>query len=123
MADQGKRCRLVGPLGEEIELPASIFHILERVAEVMANGDAITVVPVGQMLTTQQAANVLNVSRQYLVQLLESGEIPYEKTGTHRRLNIQDVLAFKQKRAGKRKKALDNLAAFSEEDGGYPELD
>lgn len=122
MADQGKRCRLIGPLGEEIELPASIFYILERVAEVMAHGDAITVVPVGQMLTTQQAANILNMSRQYLVRLLENGEIPYEKSKTHRRLRIQDVLAFKQKRAVARRKALDNLTALSEESGGYTEL-
>lgn len=123
VADQGKRCRLVGPLGEQIDLPPSVFCVLERVAEVMAHGDAITVVPVGQKLTTQQAANILNISRQYLIRLLESGHIPHEKTGTHRRLAIQDVLAFKRGRAVERRKALDNLAALSEEAGGYPELD
>lgn len=123
MSDQGKRCRLVGPLGEEVDLPPSVFYVLERVAEVLAHGDAITVVPVGQKLTTQQAANILNVSRQYLVRLLESGRIPYEKAGTHRRLAIADVLAFKRVRAMDRRKALDTLAALSEEAGGYPELD
>jgi excisionase family DNA binding protein len=122
-ADDGRGCRLIGPLGEQIELPASIFYILERVAEVMAHGDAVTVVPVGQELTTQQAANLLNVSRQFLVGLLESGEIPFTKSGSHRRLRFQDVLAFKQNRAKERKTALDNLAALSEESGGYPELD
>ena len=93
--DHGKGCRLVGPLGEEIELPASIFYILERVAEIMSHGDAITVVPVGQQLTTQQAANMLNMSRQFLVGLLESGQIPFTKSGSHRRLRVQDVLEFK----------------------------
>jgi excisionase family DNA binding protein len=115
-------CRLIGPLGEEIELPASIFYILERVVEVMAHGDAITVVPVGQELTTQQAANILNVSRQYLVRLLENGEIPFEKTGAHRRLRIKDVLAYRHRRAKERGKALDDLTALSEDSGGYPEL-
>jgi excisionase family DNA binding protein len=119
----GRRCRLVGPLGEQVELPASAFYILERVAEVMAHGDAITVVPVGQELTTQQAANLLNVSRQFLVGLLESGQIPFTKSGSHRRLRVQDVLEFKQNRAKQRKKALDKLVALSEESGGYPELD
>ena len=119
----GERCRLIGPLGEEIELPPSVFYLLERVVDVMAAGDAVTVVPVGQKLSTQQAANLLNVSRQYLVRLLESGKIPFEKAGTHRRLKIQDVLAYKHRRADQRKQALDGLAALSEESGGYPELD
>jgi excisionase family DNA binding protein len=92
------------PLGEEIELPASIFYVLRRIADVMAHGNAITVVPVGQKLSTQQAANILMVSRQYLVRLLERGRIPYEKAGTHRRLSIQDVLAFKRERAVERRK-------------------
>lgn len=122
LSSHGKGCRLIGPLGEEIELPASIFYILERVAEVMSHGDAITIVPVGRELTTQQAANLLNVSRQFLVGLLESGQIPFTKSGAHRRVRIQDLLAFKQRRAGDRSKALDSLAELSEEGGGYPEL-
>ncbi|MFC7332898.1 helix-turn-helix domain-containing protein [Rhodocista pekingensis] len=117
------RCRLVGPLGETVDLPPSVFYVLERVAEVMAHGDAITIVPVGQNLTTQQAANILNISRQHLVTLLEDGRIPYRKVGSHRRLDIQDVLAFRQERARQRRQALDSLAALSEEGEGYPELD
>ena len=119
----GALCRLVGPMGEQIELPPSVFYLLERVVDVMAQGDAVTVVPIGQKLSTQQAANLLNVSRQYLVRLLEGGHIPFEKAGTHRRLRIQDVLAYKHRRADERKQALDGLAALSEESGGYPELD
>src|SRR5262245_27973958 len=76
-------CRLVGPQGEAVPLPESVFYVLERVAEVLARGDAVTVVPVGKELTTQQAADLLNVSRQYLVRLLDEGRIPYKKTGKH----------------------------------------
>jgi hypothetical protein len=58
------KCQLVGPKGESIALPESVFYVLERVAEVLARGDSITVVPVGREVTTQQAADLLNVSRQ-----------------------------------------------------------
>jgi excisionase family DNA binding protein len=116
------RCSLVGPRGESIELPAPIFHILARVAEVLARGDAITVVPVHQELTTQQAADLLNISRQYLVRLLEEGKIPHTRTGKHRRLRIDDVLAYKQVRDRERSESLDELTRLSQELGGYEEL-
>ena len=67
------RCQLVGPKAETIPIPASVFYVLERVAEVLARGDSITIVPVGKEVTTQQAADLLNVSRQYLVRLLDEG--------------------------------------------------
>jgi excisionase family DNA binding protein len=90
------KCQLVGPKGESIPLPESVFYVLERVAEVLSRGDSITVVPVGREVTTQQGADLLNVSRQYLVRLLDEGRIPFRKTGKHRRLQIEDVLAFKE---------------------------
>ncbi|MCO5170384.1 MAG: helix-turn-helix domain-containing protein [Planctomycetes bacterium] len=116
------RCKLVGPAGETIEVPESVFHVLERVAEVLARGDAVTIVPVGKELTTQQAADILNISRQYLVRLLDEGAIPFARTGKHRRLRVEDVLAFKEKRDHERKAALDELARQSEDVGGYREL-
>lgn len=115
-------CKLVGPSGETIPIPESMFYILERVAEIMARGDSITIVPVGKEMTTQQAAGVLNVSRQYLVRLLDEGRIPYTKTGKHRRLRIDDVLAFKELRDEERRSSLDELTRMSEELGGYDEL-
>jgi len=96
-----------------------VFYVLERVAEVMARGDSITVVPVGRELTTQQAADLLNVSRQYLVRLLEEGRIPFRKTGKHRRLRIDAVLGFKEKRDRDRRAGLRELSQMSQEFGGY----
>jgi excisionase family DNA binding protein len=116
------KCKLVGPKGETLTVPESVFYVLERVAQVLARGDAITVVPVGKELTTQPAAVLLNVSRQYLVRLLEAKRIPHTKTGKHRRLRIGDVLAFKERRDQDRRKTLDELTNLSEKFGGYEEL-
>ena len=81
--------------------------------------DSITVVPVGRELTTQQAANLLNVSRQYLVRLLDEGQIPFRKTGAHRRLRIEDVLAFKDTRDKDRRARWRELSRLTQELGGY----
>ena len=113
------KCLLVGPKGERIALPESVFYVLERVAEVMARGDSITVVPVGREVTTQQAADLLNVSRQYLVRLLDEGRIPFRKTGKHRRLRIEDVLSFKETRDQERRTGLRELSRMTEEASGY----
>jgi len=103
-------------------LPESVFRLLKRVVGVLASGDAIALVPVGKELTTQQAADLLNVSRQYLVRLLDEGRIPCTRTGKHRRLRLDDVLSFKQTRDQQRKAKLDELTRLSEEAGGYGEL-
>jgi excisionase family DNA binding protein len=113
------KCQLVGPNGEAITLPESVFYVLERVAEVLARGDSITLVPVGREVTTQQAADLLNVSRQYLVRLLDEGRIPFRKTGKHRRVRVEDVLSFKQTRDKDRRAGLRELSQMTESFGGY----
>jgi excisionase family DNA binding protein len=113
------KCQLVGPDGETIPVPESVFYVLERVAEVLASGDSITVVPVGKEVTTQQAADLLNVSRQYLVRVLDEGRIPFRKTGKHRRLRIEDVLEFREKRDKDRRAGLRELSQMTQEFGGY----
>lgn len=113
------KCQLVGPKGEKIAIPESVFYVLERAVEVLARGDSITVVPVGKEVTTQQAADLLNVSRQYLVRLLDEGRIAFRRTGKHRRLRIEDVLAFKEKRDKDRRAGLRELTRMTREFGGY----
>jgi excisionase family DNA binding protein len=118
-AEPKANCELVGPNGERIAVPESVFYVLERVVEVLARGDSVTVVPVGQEVTTQQAADLLNVSRQYLVRLLEEDQLPFKKTGKHRRLKVEDVLAFKAKRDKDRRAGLRSLTQMTEQMGGY----
>ena len=123
MVDTPKRraptCKLVGPDGATTTIPESVFYVLERVAEVLARGDSITIVPVGKELTTQQAADLLNVSRQYLVRLLDEGRLPFRKTGKHRRLRIEDVIAYGEKRDRDRRAGLRELSQLTQEFGGY----
>jgi excisionase family DNA binding protein len=110
---------LVGPDGENTPLPGSAFQALAIVVEAMSRGQAITLVPVGQELTTQQAAEILHVSRPHLTKLLEAGEIPFHKVGTHRRIAIEDILAYRERRAAQRADALRELGDLSQELGGY----
>ena len=117
------KCRLVGADGDEIEVPEAIFKILVHAARVLARGDALTIVPLQQQLTTRQAADVLNVSRQYLVRLLDEQKIPFTKTGAHRRVRLMDLLAFKDERDRKRRASLKKLTELSEEFGGYKEFE
>lgn len=113
------RCTLTGPGGQAVPIPETLFYLIERIAEVLARGDAITVVPVGKELTTQQAADLLNVSRQYLVRLLDEERIPHRKIGKHRRLRIEDVLSFKRTRDRDRRAGLRQLSRLTQEFGGY----
>ncbi len=121
MLSKGDRtAKLVSPHGDEVEVPASAFHALQLVADGMAQGLTIMLVPQGKELTTQQAADILHVSRPHLVKLLEQGEMPYHHAGTHRRIKIEDVLAYRAKRNARRREQLDELTRLSEElPGGY----
>lgn len=114
--------QLVTASGRTVSIPESVFWILERVTQVMANGDAVTVVPVNQALTVQQAANILNVSSQYLAQLLMDDQIPVVQTEAGHRIRIEELLKYKNRRDQARAEALDELADLSQQYGGYTEL-
>jgi excisionase family DNA binding protein len=87
------------------------------VLEQMAQGSAVTLMPIRTELTTVQAAEVLNVSRPYLIKLLEEGKIPYHQVGTHRRIRAEEVLAFKRKKMANRRQTLDELAKLDQQLG------
>jgi excisionase family DNA binding protein len=104
-----------------IELPAGAVALLMEILEAMAAGRGVTIIPENAELTTVQAADVLNVSRPYFIQLLDSGAIPHRKLGKHRRMRMEDVLAYKGKIDREREQALDDLARLGQVlDMGYP---
>lgn len=105
---------------ETVSIPESAFRLLNEILTQMAKGNAVTLIPVHAELTTQQAADILNVSRPFLVEQLEKGVIPYRKVGTHRRIFFKDLMDFKEAMIRNRLKALEKLAAQSQELGmGY----
>ena len=110
---------LAGPGGVQIPIPASLFNVLERAVRGLMRGQAVAIVPIHQELTTQQAADLLDVSRQYFVRLLDRGEIPFTKTGTHRRVKFGDLMDYKRRRDVERRKGLRELTQLSEEIGLY----
>lgn len=96
----------------ELYLAPALSELLIRLLRFLSQGDAVTLVPVHQMLTTQQAADILNVSRPYLISLLEKGQIRHELVGRHRRIKAEDLFDYKRARDKERREALDALAAL-----------
>jgi excisionase family DNA binding protein len=95
---------------EPIEIPAPAVRMLVDLLVEMAAGNAVTLIPVHAELTTQQAAEILGVSRPFVVSQLEAGQLKFHKVGTHRRIHFLDIMAYKQRMTSERKKALDELA-------------
>lgn len=113
------RPRLVSSAGEEIDLPESVFYLLRQLVHDLAQGNSVTIVPVHKELTTQEAADILNVSRQYLVELLSAGAIPFTLVGTHRRIRFGDLMDYKERRDSNRREGLSRLTKKSQKLGLY----
>ncbi|RAM63730.1 hypothetical protein RB25_19920 [Herbaspirillum rubrisubalbicans] len=103
-----------------LKLPPKVLHLFANMLGSLAQGQAVTLMPRELDLTTQQAAHFLNVSRPYLVRLLEEGKIPFHKVGTHRRIRFADVLCYKEQRASQSKAHLKALLQQAQDlDMGY----
>jgi len=111
--------RLMSSTGEEVELPEPVFHLLRQMVHDLAQGNSVTIVPLHKELTTQEAADILNISRQYLVELLEAGDIPFTLVGTHRRIRFSDLMDYKERRDARRREGLSRLAKKSQKLGLY----
>jgi excisionase family DNA binding protein len=110
--------RVVGAKTEEtLRIPASAVKMLVRILEEMALGNAVTLIPVHAELTTQEAADMLNISRPSLIQLLDDGKIEYRKIGTHRRVRFEALMSYKRRSDAERRAALAELAAYDQEIG------
>jgi excisionase family DNA binding protein len=105
--------------GEHIKLPQALRDLLGQCVYELRRGNRVSLVPVGRSLTTQQAAEMLNVSRPYLIRLLEAGELPFEMVGTHRRLRIEDVLTYRKARSERRREVFRALNQQADELGIY----
>lgn len=114
------RVKLSVDEGVEVSVPESALKFLLKYLYSLSEGQAVSILPVESEMSTQQAADVLNVSRPHLVKMLENNEIPYHRVGRHRRINANDLIEYKQQRDEEREDALDDLASQSQElDMGY----
>lgn len=103
-----------------VELPTSALRLLVDILAELADGNAVKVVPVHAELTTQEAADLLNVSRPHLIKLLEDGQLPFHRTGKHRRVRFADLMQFKESRDQASDRAMEELSRQSQELGmGY----
>ncbi|MCO8274682.1 helix-turn-helix domain-containing protein [Actinoplanes sp. TRM 88003] len=111
--------KLVGPDGSQLDIPAELYELLRDVVGALSQGMAISIAPHNTMLTTQEAADLLNISRPTLVRLLTDGEIPHSLRGRHRRVLLRDILDYSERTRTERRRALDQMAADAEDDDLY----
>src|SRR5262245_20161693 len=105
---------------KELVLPSAATRLIHHMLTEMAQGNAVTLIPIHAELTTQEAADFLNVSRPYLIRLLEQKKMPFHMVGTHRRIRLEDLMNFKEEFERTRREAMDELAKQAQELGmGY----
>jgi excisionase family DNA binding protein len=123
MLSRRERASLIGGSGHRaIELPETVQSLLLQILEEMERGNAVTIVPVSEELSTQQAAEMIGVSRPFFVKLLESGKLPFHLAGSHRRVYLRDLLEFKTARDRERLASLDRVGDAMEEADVYDKV-
>jgi excisionase family DNA binding protein len=114
--EPARRYYLVGAAGDDpVELPEEVYQVLLHVVDAMRNGLSVTISPTSQTLTTQQAADLLGVSRPTLIKALDAGKLPYTRSGTHRRLALTDVLDYQERRRHEQYAAIEALSVDIDE--------
>ena len=113
------RAKLVGPDGQTQSLPASLYDFLVQLIAHLAAGRSVSILQSQAQLTTLEAANMLGVSRGFLIKLVDRGDIPHHMVGTHRRIYVSDLLAYKARRDRRRHQALRELGQQEHAEGLY----
>lgn len=111
--------RLEGPDGTTVTMPAEVLSLLRYALDAWTRGNGVTLTVQTKLLSTQQAAELIGCSRQHVVSLMDAGVIPGRKVGTHRRIKLQDVLAYIEEEDKQRDEAMTKLVEHTEEFGGY----
>jgi excisionase family DNA binding protein len=121
LASSGARVRLLGNSGDEVDIPEELHQVLLSAVEAMRVGKAITVAPVNQTVTTQEAADFLGISRPSVVKLLNESRIPYERpaAGRHRRIRLSDLVDYQKRQRVVQSESLDAMVRIGESAGLY----
>ncbi len=107
--------RIPGENGTPVKIAPAVGRLIIELLGHVASGNMVTLVPVGTMLTTQDAADMLNVSRPHLTKLLKEGQIEFEEVGKHRRVPLAALMAYRDRKRRRREEALENLARMGQE--------
>jgi excisionase family DNA binding protein len=118
-AEPANHLQIVGPDGVAEDIPVEIYAVLREIFQHLKDGQAISLIPDDTLLTTQQAAEILNISRPYLYRLLDANEIPFVRVGTHRKLRLADVEALRERRRNESRIALNSIARLNQECDDY----
>lgn len=110
--------KLVNADGTELPISDNLFKVLQKILPILEEGrTTVTISPNSAEMTTQEAADILNVSRPHLIKILDNNEIPYTKTGSHRRIKVKDVMDYKEKKDTQCRKSLSKMVEIMQENG------
>lgn len=119
LLQSGSSAELVAPDGTRRAIPPEVFRALEQVANALASGKGVTVAPYSLLLTTQEAADFLGVSRPTLVKLLDGGEMEFEKRNRHRKVTLRALVDYQERSRHERRVALEDLTKSGQLIGSY----